>query len=811
MKRFLPLLLALYFPGTALLAPGAETPESLQKKASAVLAQLEGEIKVPGLKAPVEVLRDRWGIAHIYAENADDLFFAQGFVAAQDRLFQIDLWRRVGVGETAAVVGKQGLEADRFARLLKYRGDPASEWASYSPDARQIATAFTRGINACIDQFGDRLPVEFQLLNTRPAKWQPEDCLGRMSGIIMTRNFQNEVARAELAAAVGVEKARRIAPTDPPRACAAAPGLDLAGIDRSVLAGYNAATRSPFLPPSSPRQGRGPGGEGGDDGSNNWAVDGTLSASGKPLLASDPHRTIALPSLRYLVHLNAPGWNVIGSGEPGLPGVAIGHNERVAWGFTIVGTDQADLFVEETNPADATEYRVGDRWEKMKIVREKVTVRGEAQPVEVELRFTSHGPVVHEDAKRHCAYALKWAGSEPGGAAYLGSLALDRAKNGREFVAALKAWKVPSENMVYADVDGNIGWVAAALTPVRKGWDGLLPVPGAKGANEWQGFLPVEELPQSHNPAAHYVATANHNILPAGYQHEIAYEWAPGYRFARIKQRLEGKKRFRLEDFQSIQHDNMTLPGLALARLVKGVDMGDPALKPYVELLAAWDGDLSSGSRAGALYGVWLRELLDGFYRPHVPAGLLEFAGSRGGVPVMLAALEKPDNAWFGDRPEEGRDRLLRTTFRTAVGKLKELLPGDDKEWAWGRLHTTTFRHPLAPLGPEYAKAFDLGPVARPGDAHTPNAGTHNPRFEHTSGATYRHVLDLADWDKGLATSAPGQSGQPGSPHYGDLLPLWQKGEYFPLAFSRARVEQVTRHRLSLRPVERPGRPPSPA
>ena len=781
-------------------ARAVETPDSLRKKASAVLAQLKGEIKLPGLTEPVEILRDRWGIPHIYATNADDLFFAQGFVAAQDRLFQIDLWRRMGVGETAEVVGRQGLEADRFARLLKYRGDLDAEWAAYAPDARQIATAFTRGINAYIDHIGDRLPIEFQLLGVRPKKWRPEDCLGRMSGIIMSRNVPNELARAELVAAVGVEKARRIAPTDPPRAYAPAPGLDLAGIDRSILAGYNAAIKPPSPPTPLPQGERGRGG-GGGDGSNNWVVDGTRSASGKPLLASDPHRAIALPSLRYLVHLSAPGWNVIGSGEPGLPGVAIGHNERVAWGFTIVGTDQADLYVEETNPADAAEYRVGDRWEKMKVVREMVAVRGEERPTEVQLRFTRHGPVISEDAKRHRAYVLRWAGSEPGGAAYLASLALDRAKNGRDFVAALGGWKVPSENMVYADVEGNIGWVAAALTPIRKGWDGLLPVPGAQGVYEWQGFLPLKELPQSHNPTTHYVATANHNILPPGYRAEIGYEWAPPYRFARVKERLEEKSKFAREDFQSIQHDVTTLPGRTLARLVKRVDMQDRELRPYVELLAGWDGVLSADSRAGALYGVWLQELLDGFYRPRVPAKLLDFTASRGGVPGMLAALEKPDAAWFGENPTEERDRLLRSTFRKAVDRIRKLLPGDEKEWSWGRLHTTTFRHPLAALGPTYAKVFNLGPVPRAGDAHTPNAASHNAKFEQTGGATYRHIFDLADWDRGVATSAPGQSGQPGSPHYDDLLTLWQKGEYFPLVFSRAQVEKVTRHRLKLAPA----------
>jgi penicillin G amidase len=338
---------------------------------------------------------------------------------------------------------------------------------------------------------------------------------------------------------------------------------------------------------------------------------------------------------------------------------------------------------------------------------------------------------------------------------------------------------------------------------VRKGWDGLLPVPGARGAFEWQGFLPPGEMPQTHNPPAHYVATANHNILPAGYAHAVGYEWAPGYRFTRIRQRLDGKAKLTVEDCKSIQQDSTSLPGLALARLIRGVDMQDPKMQPYADLLAGWDGVLSGESRAGALYGVWLRELLDGFYRPHVPARLLDFVASRDGVPVMLAALEKPDAAWFGDRPAEGRDRLLRTTFKSALGKLKELLPGDERAWTWGRLHPATFRHPLAALGPAYAGAFNLGPLPRPGDAHTPNAASHGRNFEQTSGATYRHIFDLADWDRGVATSAPGQSGQPGSPHYDDLLPLWQKGEYFPLAFSRARVDQVTPHGLKLIPADK--------
>jgi penicillin G amidase len=783
-RRFaIPVILA------AVLIPGLlvrpQEQGDLRTRARGVLAELDGTVSLPGLSDTVNVRRDRWGVPHITARNQDDLFFAQGFVVAQDRLFQMDMWRRVNVGETAELLGRKGLEGDLFARSLLFRGDWQAEWRSYAPDARRIATAFTNGINACIDHLGDRLPIEFSLLGMRPKKWKPEDCLGRMSGIIMTRNFQNEVSRAELIQAVGIEKARRLAPTDPPRAFT--PLTDLAGIDRSILSGYNAATKQlsfANLP----------------GGSNNWVVDGSRSASGKPLLANDPHRALTLPSLRYLVHLQAPGWDVIGAGEPGLPGVAIGHNDRIAWGFTIVGTDQADLYIEETNPQDERQYRVGDAWQPMTIVKEKLIVRGEANPVEVELRFTRHGPVIHQDVPRWRAFALKWAGNEPGGAAYLGSLAIDKARSREEFLAAMKAWKTPGENIVYADVDGNIGWVAAGLAPIRKGWDGLLPMPGSTGAFEWQGFLPIADLPQSLNPVSHQIATANHNILPSGSQQPLSYEWALPYRFARIKSELDRKPRLDLDDFKRLQHDSISLPGQRLARLARLVAAHDPALQPYAEILGGWDGDLTRDSHAAALCVVWLQELSTAFFKPHVPENLLTFVRSGRGTHVLLAAMEDADPTWFGEQPTFARDQLLRKSLADAVHRLQTLLPGDPKQWTWGRLHPAIFHHPLETLSPELAKAFNLDPVPRPGDGHTPNAASFNEKFQQTSGASYRQIFDLADWDRGVATSTPGQSGQPGSPHYADLLPLWAEGEYFPLAFSNAKIQEVTTHLLTLKP-----------
>jgi len=761
-----------------------KSPAELATNAKQTLAQIEGDLKLPGLKEPVEIFRDRWGVAHIYAKNTPDLFFAQGFVAAQDRLFQIDVWRRQGTGEMAEVFGPEYAEADRFARLMKYRGDLDAEWTSYSPDAKEIATAFVAGINAAIDAFGDKPPVEFQILGTRPKMWKPEDVLGRMSGIYMSQNFRNEIQRARLVAAVGIEKARWLAPVDPPREYTSALSDDeLRAIDGRVLAGYDAAMKTLSFKPAKTE-------------SNNWVVSGDRSASGKPLLASDPHRATALPSLRYLVHLHAPGWNVIGSGEPALPGVAIGHNDKVAWGFTIVGTDQADFYVEEVNPENTTEYKVGDRWTPMTVVRETIAVKAEKERT-VELRYTRHGPVLFQDEKRHRAYSLKWVGSEPGGAAYLASLSVGRASNKEEFITAMGRWKVPGLNFVYADVDGNIGWIAAARTPIRLKHDGLLPVPG-NGGFEWSGNLAIADLPQSFNPKTGWLATANHNIVPEGYPHRIGHEFAPPYRFQRIRDMLATKEKWGLGDFRAIQHDDGSIPGLALAKLLKGLVLKDASLDPFAKLMTDWDGRLSVDAKAGPLYALWLRELQPAFYALQVPKELSSALASLNGLPTMLAALESADPRWFGTDPKAARDKLLRETFTRAVEYLKKL-PAV-QQGRWGALHTITFRHPLAVLDPVMAKAFEVGPFERAGDANTSNNARYDENFQQIHGATYRHLIDLADWDRTLATSAPGQSGQPGSPHYADLAPLWAKGEYFPLVYTRPKVETATQHRLTLRP-----------
>src|SRR5262245_21552461 len=455
-------------------APGV--PAALAERAKASLAQTSGDVTLPGLRESVEVRRDRWGIPHIYAASVDDVFLGQGFVQAQDRLFQMALWRMSTRGRLAELLGPDWVECDRLTRLVtRYRGDPAAEWSSYDPEAKRIATAFVAGVNAYVASLHGRPPLELQRAGIPLEPWAPEDLLARAEAFGMSSNATSEVSRAQLVRALGMERALELRPPDPPTELLIAPGFDLATVDGGLAAALGLLGKAPVF--AAPAGGKGSSGYD-DDGSNNWVVSGSRTATGKPILANDPHRALDHPSLRYLVHLDAPGFKVIGAVVPWFPGVAIGHNERVAWGLTIFNIDAQDLVAEELDPKDPGRYRVGNAWEPVRSEAEMIAVKGRPK-LKAELRFTRHGPIVYEDRGRHLAWALRWTGSEPGTAGYLAGLALDRAQSWPEFREALKRWKMPGENFVYADVDGNIGYQAAGLAPIRREGNGLLPVPGA--------------------------------------------------------------------------------------------------------------------------------------------------------------------------------------------------------------------------------------------------------------------------------------------------------------------------------------------
>ncbi len=755
--------------------PEAETAASLREASAERLPKLEGTVQVPGLEAPVEILRDNYGVAHIYAQNQADLFFAQGYLAAQDRLYQIEIWRRTGAGELAEVFGAEYVDRDRIARLVRYRGAMQAEWDSYSPHSQQIAERFTAGINAWVDQNRDNLPIEFELLGFEPARWQPEDVLLRISGLLMVRNISQEIARAEMIAELGVEMTQEYFPTDPAVALSPDPDLDLKGIDASVIAGYRQAVTIPELEQA--------------EGSNNWVIAGRLSATGKPLMASDPHRPVILPSLRYLVHLNAPGWNVIGSGEPALPGVAIGHNERIGWGFTIVQHDLADMFIERLNPENPGEYRVGEGWQPFETEKATIKVRS-SQPVEADLEWSRNGPVIWRDPAGGRVATLRWAGQEPGTGGYLGSLAVDQAQSWDEYLEAMKAWKVPAENMIYGDVDGNIGWVAAGLLPIREAWKGLLPVPGWKDQYQWKGFRGVADLPQSYNPAQGYIATANHNVIPKDYPHDTGFDWANPYRFERLDEVLRGGGPFSIEDFKRLQHDETSLPARQLVALL--ADLPDGGADQARALLTDWNYVLDKDSAAAALFQVWVRKLPGKFVMSQVPPNAQALVERNLTTPRLISGLQS--------LTEPERILILSETLNEAWTETQGLLGDDAAKWRWGSLHQIEFKHPLA-NSTARREAFNLGPFERGGDGNTPNA-TGGPGFSQSSGASYRQILDFEDWDRSVFTSTPGQSGMPGSPHYDDLAQRWADHQYQPLPFSRAAVEAAARHRLMLEPAQ---------
>ncbi|HVH89553.1 MAG TPA: penicillin acylase family protein, partial [Terriglobales bacterium] len=595
----------------------------------------------------------------------------------------------------------------------------------------------------------------------------------------MTGNAHSELRNALLLSMLGADKTQQILDPDPATKLDPADGADYFGLTPDLLHGLAGAdARIEFPSPAA------------SVGSNNWTIAGKLTSTGKPILANDPHRVMALPSLRYIVHLVAPGWDVVGSGEPALPGIAIGHNQRIAWGLTIFPVDQQDLYLEELNPADPLQYKQNGKWRAMRTETTTINVRGGTAHT-FTLHFTDHGPVLWEDAAHHRALALRWVGAESGTAGYLASLSVDRAQNWKEFLSALERWKLPPENMVYADIDGNIGEQSAGLTPIRS-WTGLFPVSGSTGKYEWTGFVPLDQLPRTFNPTAGWFATANDRTIPEDYRYKVGFEWSR-YRVERIRTLLsdlaEKQRKIRIEDVENLQNDVYSIPADQLIRMLPRHSNGPEAR--FLEMLKDWDRVLRSPSVAGALYEVWER---------HLRVALLEkIAGPDAqGINAAFGLQQAMD--YLKTLPSADQQNLLLSTLADAGHEMEQKQGSDSALWSWGAMHTITFRHSLDQVRGGKA-LFDLGPVSRPGDGETVDAtGSPANGFEQQSGASYREIFDLQNWDNSLAINTPGQSGQPGSRHYSDLLAVWEAGQYFPLLYSKRAVEENATDMLTLVP-----------
>ncbi|MGI9629007.1 MAG: penicillin acylase family protein [Longimicrobiales bacterium] len=747
--------------------------ESLDELANRSLARIDGELEVPGLAEPVEVIRDEWGIPHIYAGNDEDLFFAQGYVMAQDRLWQMEMWRRWHEGRLAEIFGPEALDYDRRTRLMMFRGPfDADEWTSYHPDAERLFSAHANGVNAYIEQNRDNLPVEFQLTGVVPEPWTAETIVLRWAALAVPSvrgHAINEIQLALDVARYGVEEANRRFAPDPWDELQVPEGLDVSIITEDILEAMRAGDGDPFvagrLPPLevvepyrslmalpgmqttqvSPARIA-------TEGSNNWVMSADLSPTGVPILANDPHRRIEMPALRYFVHLVAPGWNLIGGGEPPFAGVDAGNNERMAWGFTFAGTDMVDVFVEEMHPEDSNLVRWGEEWEPLRVVEEDIPVKGQS-PERVVLKFSRHGPVFYEDLENRRAYAVRSVVQEPGTAAYKGSFQLAQADSCADFFDRAMHWLVPTHSLICGDVDGNIALQVTGLTPDRDGWNGRLPVPGT-GEYEWRGFR--SDLPREFNPERGYITTANNNVHPPGYEgRPVFYHTSKGVetaRIARLHQIFGSGEPLSLEAHIRVQHDVYSLAGARDTRVFQGWTSDDVDVEWARGQIAAWDAMLTRESVAAALHVRWNEEVDAGVRSTQIPLS--------------------------------ERRVLIAQGLKSAVDRLTVELGPDRNEWRHGRLHASPLPHMMT-------SAFDLPTVERPGGFGTINA----------TGANFRRIIDLADLDRSVASNSPGQSAQPGSPFYDNLVENLGNGEYFPLLYTRGAVEERAAHRLMLQPM----------
>lgn len=755
---------------------------------------------LPGLTEAAEIIVDRWGVPHIYAATPYDAFRAQGFNAARDRLWQIDFWRRRGLGLLSEVFGSEHVDRDRAARLFLYRGDMHDDWLSYGSDTKRAATAFVEGVNSFVQLTRDDpslLPAEFVAVGYAPAFWSPTD-VSRIRSHGLFYNVREEVTRALTIRDYGLKVERLRRRLEPEHDLVVPEGLDLSCIPDDVLAVYDLATTPPvFGPVGDQKHAVLP------EGSNNWVVSGTRTASGRPLLANDPHRAAAaLPGLRYLAHLSAPGFDVIGGGEPGLPGISIGHNGTIAFGLTIFAVDQEDLYVYETNPDNPLEYRYQGRWEPMRVEHEQIAVKDGAV-AEIDLVFTRHGPVVYQDPVKRTAFAVRAAWLQPGMAPYLGSMDYMRAKNWDEFLGAMNRWGAPPENQVYADVSGNIGWKTGGLTPIRPNWDGTLPVPG-DGRYEWAGYYDMDELPGAFNPEAGWLATANEMNLPKDYPSDrhITYDWYAPYRRHRIDALLKENSRATLADMVRMQSDFVSLPALHIVERLRQLPLQEADTDEALQMLLTWDGDLRAESGPAALFEVWYRRylrpaLINRALEQVLPAADVSKAMARiapkedllADARIDLELLESPEGL-LGENAEAFLVEAIGTTLKAAFAEVADLLGPNVSEWSWGRLHGARASHPLAAiLGAVDATTLSVGPLPRGGSGDTVGNTAYGPNFMQASGSTFRVAIDVGDWDESLAMNAPGQAGRLGDRHQTDLFEPWVNGDAFPLLYTRARVE----------------------
>lgn len=765
--------------------------------------------RVKGLQDDVTINVDQWGVAHINAQNLHDLFFAQGWNAARDRLWQIDLARKRGLGLLARDFGPGYLEQDKAARLFLYRGDMQPEWQAYGEDSEEICTSFAQGINAYVDgclSGENELPPEFTLLGTKPDHWAAEDVV-RVRSHSLVMNATSELTRAKVMAAAGTELGAKLDLLRKQLVLGNVPqpveGLDPAVVTDRVLRDFRLAVspvnfskerlaatldearfwtavtpageidRAPF-----------------EEGSNNWAISADKTATGRPILALDPHRTHVLPSIRYVVHLTMPGLDVIGAGEPMVPGISMGHNGTAAFGLTIFGADQEDIYVYDTKEGESDQYVYGDSFETVTTIADTIPVKGHPDQT-VEYKFTRHGPVLYEDKANNRIFALRTVWMDAGMAPYMASLSVMRAKTYAHYVKALKGWGCPSVNHIYADTANTIAWKPSGATPIRDNWDGLLPVLG-NGQYEWNGYLAPEAGPVVVNPSCGFVATANALNIPAEWTASnpaIGYEWADSSRQDTLYRELGRDEPITLADCVDLQVSTFSpIAARALKRL-HAFFKADDAHEAW-QILRDFDGNLVASSPASALFEVW--------FSKHLGKLVAKREGATLEVMALLMPFDSQNVVGWLEKTDVTAELTadIRESLSNAMAECRSFMGDDASQWSWGTIHKLELRHPLQSLT-DSNWSMDSVPVG--GSSSALNLANYRlSDFSVTSGPSVRMVIDVGTWDNSLFVNNPGQSGVPHSEHYGDLLKNWHQAKHVPLVYSREAVEKATTMQIRL-------------
>jgi len=779
------------------------------------LPQLDGTIALPGLHAAVEVERDSWGVPHIRAQSLDDLLLAQGYVTAQDRLWQMDLLRRAAAGDLSEIFGEAALDHDVENRTLGFTPAADAALAAMPADRRAMLESYARGVNAYIQARSGRLPAEFVVLRYEPRPWLARDTLLIAANLYkeLTGFWKDEIVRGEVTRAVGPELANDLyaatadsrwdhplvglAPAASLAPRAASRGGDGAGAQRA-LTGRSLAARLPVAPPSPwpagtdslPSFDEGIRAAGG---SNNWVVSGSRTRSGRPMLENDTHLGWSAPSVWYLVHLTAPGWNVKGFALPGGPLVVIGHNEHIAWGFTNNFADVLDVYAESFHPQNPLEYRVNGAWRRATVRREVIHVRGAADHI-VDVVVTRHGPVIERAGLT--GYAIRWTATEPGGldANYF---LLGAAKNWDEFRAVLHETPGPAQNAVYADVDGHIGYIVSARVPTRRQPTGGVPVPGDNDDHEWTGYIPREELPQLSDPADGLIATANARVTGPAFKWHLTDMWMAPYRTARIYELLGNHKDLRAEDFIQVSTDIYSIPHVViaqkLAEAARHVKAADPRTAQLLDSVARWDGRATIDSKSITFLEFTRRALLYNLLRPHLGENVDKYREWMRGVVFLEWALNERPARWLPPAFHD-YDELLISSADLAVRQMERVFGPQDERRDWGEVNLLRMYHPLGRDG-LLRRALSIGPIPISGSIYSVK------QIARTYGPSMRFVADLSNLDNSLMNVTLGESGQFLSPNYKDQFNAWFQGYGIPSKFSDAAERPLAVHHLQLLPA----------